>query len=440
MLKWMMQAMPSKVMTCKLETQRYGWKCTSDQAKCKVKLIFPKQPVDSPERQEHASANDETRSSSIVLTKVHIRGLDTLTSNDIRTYVKEHFGDVEKIEWIDDTSANLVFNTVYTAQDAILALSAIDIADPTQLPVLECLPAKPISSKPELNLQVRFAVVGDKKQAGAAARSRFYLLHPEYDPEERRREANNRNRYRDRHGDTRYHRGERGHREGWTDTDPSDTFDASLYDDDEETLAKRATRGRRSITPTHRDLESDSHDSSYRLQKQSKELFEGRRRGRKGPLERGRSASPVYRNESSNRDKRGNSKNRAAADSIKSRLVTDNRAKELFPSKLAAENKTQLGQADPATDAADFMGKTMVISNSSDDRDTQATSSHDLFSIRGMASQKGASSGFAIKGAAAASVKELFPNKFGSNAGKELFAEKLEGRGRRRQRAEDLFY
>jgi len=37
-------------------------------------------------------------------------------------------------------------------------------------------------------------------------------------------------------------------------------------------------------------------------------------------------------------------------------------------------------------------------------------------------------------------VKELFPDKFSGNTGKELFAEKLEGRGRRRQKAEDLFY
>lgn len=50
-----------------------------------------------------------------------------------------------------------------------------------------------------------------------------------------------------------------------------------------------------------------------------------------------------------------------------------------------------------------------------------------------------------IKGTAK-SVKELFPNKFNddsstmsSNAGKELFADRAEGRGRRRQRAEDLF-
>ncbi len=44
----------------------------------------------------------------------------------------------------------------------------------------------------------------------------------------------------------------------------------------------------------------------------------------------------------------------------------------------------------------------------------------------------------AIKGTGP-TVKELFPEKFG-NGSKELFAEKLDGRGRRRQRAEDLFH
>jgi hypothetical protein len=62
------------------------------------------------------------------------------------------------------------------------------------------------------------------------------------------------------------------------------------------------------------------------------------------------------------------------------------------------------------------------------------------FNIRGVAKQRGSGGGFAIKGAASANVRELFPDKFDDNAGKELFAEKLEGRGRRRQRAEDLFH
>lgn len=55
-----------------------------------------------------------------------------------------------------------------------------------------------------------------------------------------------------------------------------------------------------------------------------------------------------------------------------------------------------------------------------------------------MASQRGSDQGIAIKGTGP-TVKELFPEKFG-NASKELFAEKIEGRSRRRQRAEDSFY
>ena len=47
--------------------------------------------------------------------------------------------------------------------------------------------------------------------------------------------------------------------------------------------------------------------------------------------------------------------------------------------------------------------------------------------------------GIAIKGRAAKSVKELFPGKFGENASKELFSDRLVGRGGPRRKAEDLF-
>lgn len=58
--------------------------------------------------------------------------------------------------------------------------------------------------------------------------------------------------------------------------------------------------------------------------------------------------------------------------------------------------------------------------------------------IRGIAGRRSNEQGIAIKGTGP-TVKELFPEKFG-NSGKELFAEKIEGRGRRRQKAEDSFY
>ncbi|KAJ8124846.1 hypothetical protein O1611_g8795 [Lasiodiplodia mahajangana] len=62
------------------------------------------------------------------------------------------------------------------------------------------------------------------------------------------------------------------------------------------------------------------------------------------------------------------------------------------------------------------------------------------FSIRGAASQtRSTNTGFAIKGSAGKTVKELFPDKFGSNAGKELFGDGSGGKTRQRQRAGDLF-
>jgi len=55
-----------------------------------------------------------------------------------------------------------------------------------------------------------------------------------------------------------------------------------------------------------------------------------------------------------------------------------------------------------------------------------------------MANKRGADQGMSIKGTGA-TVKELFPDRFNPNSGKELFAEKLKGRGQKRQKAEDMF-
>jgi len=64
--------------------------------------------------------------------------------------------------------------------------------------------------------------------------------------------------------------------------------------------------------------------------------------------------------------------------------------------------------------------------------------------IKGSAGQR--DSGFSIRGAAqspndegATGVKELFPMKSGANAGKELFGEKLKGRGGPRTAAASFF-
>ena len=360
--------------------------------------------------------DDGDAAAIVVPTKIHIRGLDTLHTDDVKAYVKAYFGAPERVEWIDDTAANIVFASESTAREAIVALSSIEVADATALPVGESLPAKPLQGRPEISLHARFAVLADRKQAGAALRSRYYLLHPEHDPEERRRrqhESRARYRDRDRDGDHR-RRGGRGRRDS---DDKVERFEASMYDD-----APQMTRSRR---------HSDSEDRpwSHARENQGKELFAGR------TSRRDRSASPQ-------RDRDGGAKpdliagsshdNREQARDIKSRLSADNRAKELFPVKKPPGRGGQLDQLERAIGSARLteadMPKVVAV------RDAPRDSA---FNIRGLATQRSdAGSEFSIKGAAA-NARELFPQKLGgSNAGKELLDM---SRPRRRQKAQDLF-
>ncbi|KAK3899760.1 hypothetical protein C8A05DRAFT_46260 [Staphylotrichum tortipilum] len=395
------------------------------------------------EDQGNGRASDQT----VVPIKVHIRGLDTFNPDNVKGYLAEHYStsQLARVEWIDDSSANFIFRSESTAQEALVALAAIEIADPTQLPPLEEIPAKSFSEKPECTLRIRFAVATDKKAEKASERSRFYLLNPEYDPEERRRRSEfNRGRYRDRD------RGDRGDREderrGPRDDEEPEIFDVNLYDD------APAKQEHRSPPPRRRSASSSSDTRRDSRRNREKELFPGRISGGGGL--RDRSASPV-------RDRDGDAemaldddaraaaamRSREKGRSIKERISRENSGKELFssrdnskpkdlfPSRVAASTGGR-AQMDQVNDA------TVITTTSLADRITTPgsapTSAAGGFSIRGMAGKRGGDNGIAIKGTGP-TVKELFPEKFG-NAGKELFAERLEGRGRRRQKAEDLFH
>lgn len=359
---------------------------------------------------ETKPAGDE--STILVPTKVHVRGVDTLNTDEIRTYVKSHYGPADRVEWIDDTSANLLFASESIARDALIALSSIDIADPSALAPGETLVGKPFDGKPEVSLRVRLAVQSDRKQPGAALRSRFYLLNPEFDPEERRR----RSRYRERDGDRR-----RSERRGRRDSDDGGgvRFEASMYDD-----VPRSARERR-------HSESPERPPSFAQQNRGKELFAGR-----SSRTRDRSASPARDldgDESMGDERASSSGNRAKARSLKDRISTDsrNRSKELFPTKKPSGHGGQLDQLESAIGSARLReeDRPKVVDVPSEPRDAG-------FNIRGVARQGGQGEGFSIRGAASAT--ELFPSKLGaSNAGKEL----LGGRAKRnpRQRAEDLF-
>ncbi|KKY29651.1 hypothetical protein UCDDA912_g10428 [Diaporthe ampelina] len=324
---------------------------------------------------------------TVLPNKVHIRGLEVIDETQLKQYVSAHVGGkgADRIEWVDDASANLVFNSESAAQDALKVLAAVEILDVTQLPPLEVLPAKPIPEKPEVALQVRFALETDRKVKGAAQRSRFYLFHPEWDPEtqegKRRREGRDR-RYRDREDRGGYRRSGRG-----------------------------------------RPLNA------------GKELFPNKRprdalRSERGAHSRDRSRSPARDERDAMMDDlakdREVQRNRDTARSLKERISrprsSNTTTRELFPNKAPNGSKAQMDQV-PADVLAD-----------------RITDPSNGISIKGLARQSNPQQGISIKGSA--NKKELFPEKLGGNfnSGKELFADKLEGRGRRRQKAEDLYF
>jgi hypothetical protein len=387
--------------------------------------------------------------------KLHIRGLDNLTTKDIRTFALEHYGEnaPEHIEWIDDTSANLVYETEEVALQALKALVGTDIADISSIPLLQTIAARPFAEHPNTNLEVRRAVITDRKAPRARDRSRFYLLNPEHDPAERRKRGGGAGgkRYRDRDdGGYRSQRYDDREQENRLKGDEAAGFDASLYDDDADALARRSARNRP-------DSISDSDSGGRRVRFRGaagKELFPGSAGGRGSGRLRDRSASPLrddsrpessegYARSRQSRQRKPNpaaSENRLKAQLIKAGLRATSSTKELFPQK-----DQRSGVFDATDETADLFANKMPVPfvDGSSDRLSSKSSTDKWdtvtgFSIRG-ASKAPAAQGFSIKGAASGGqVKELFPAHFGDNAGKELFG--LEGRGRRRQKAEDLFY
>jgi len=136
--------------------------------------------------------------------------------------------------------------------------------------------------------------------------------------------------------------------------------------------------------------------------------------------------------------------NRLKAQKIKEQLKEAGASKELFPHKMGISHRRS-DAFDAADATADLFAQHMQMDGGSDRRSSLASrisSKQDSevggFNIRGVAKASSVHQ-FAIKGTAPESnVKELFPSR--GNAGKELFSERLEGRGLRRQKAEDLFH
>ncbi|KAL1988118.1 hypothetical protein VTN96DRAFT_1149 [Rasamsonia emersonii] len=404
--------------------------------------------------------------------KVHIRGVDELTTDDLKRFAAEHFPVEEptRIEWIDDTSANFVYSSEEVGLQALKAFSQLGEEDVSSFPSLRLRTAKSLSTHPESVLQVRSAVKTDRKKPRAHEASRFYLLHPEHDPREklRRQLAERRRQARrdDSNGDYRRRRfDEREHRRRRRD----ESFAANMYDDMDGSDRRRGG--------SSEDF-SDAEGRHRPRRGRQKELFpdHGPEPGRL----RDRSASPGRNDLNGMRrsdDERQDSRRRFRERSPQLGSSRANEGKELFPSKLSGDgdsqkrelfpnktvdsylkkelfpNKTSSNHRrsdafDAADETADLFSKRIHVSlmdGARDRADVGESGEASGISIRGAASNgqgisiRGSANGISIKGSASASVRELFPSKYNPNAGKELFSDKLEGRGGRRRKAEDMF-
>ncbi|MCJ1479044.1 hypothetical protein MMC13_007728 [Lambiella insularis] len=413
----------------------------------------------------------ELTSEQTVPHKIHIRGVDDLTTNDIRAFSIGHYPSHSplQIEWIDDTSANIVFENADIASEALASFGLQSDGDMVFLHSLQLRSAKQHPTHPGSNLQVRTAVSTDQKRPRAYQASRFYLMHPEHDPRERRRRAS---RTDGEHRSRRYGNDEQRRRRKH---DAAEGFTASMYDDDAEAVATRKIVSDQRNSRSSFSSGTDSYrpkPSRDRSASPGQDTDDHRRARRRTPPPRYDSQDP-HPFPRENRTKELFPHKAAALDvGAELRGISSNN-KELFPNKSAAANlKKELfplkagakvhrrsDAFDAADETADLFANGMAVpfvDGGSDrpsyngrlkpsDPDPVAEDLEDLerggFSIRGAAKQ--ADKGFSIRGTATGAstkpaVKELFPVKAG-NAGKELFAERLQGRGGTRNRA-DMFY
>ena len=444
---------------------------------------------------DYAVPSSQIPASALTPHKVYVRGLEDLTTSDINTFCSEHYPmkTPPRVEWIDDTSANLVFKE---EQTALLALYHFTLPsdDNESLPMSQLRSAKALSTHPSSSLYMRLAATTDQKRPRAYEASRFYMMHPEHDPREQRRQG-------------RSLRGNSDHcRKGYSDDeqrrrrrkDKEDVFDASMYDD----AGASSRRDSISSSASERDLKRKKiarfRGDSYRPARYEKSDAHASRDRSASPNARNRyTPPPTYRSRDPHPFPHGNGGKELfpsiarsvgdadcnATDSFSSSaLTTDvpsvlysrrsafaapnkelfgNRAraaevkKELFPHKVGPSKHSRSDAFDAADETADLFanGLSVLFTDASKSRKSAITrlrsgsqpqiGGGDVgigLNIRGASREQ--DQGFSIRGGATVNAvgmtKELFPSK--ANEGKELFAEKVEGRGGRRNRAEDMFF
>ena len=382
---------------------------------------------------------------------MHLRGLDDLSTKDIKAICSEHHDlSIERIEWVDDTSANLVYRDPAVAIDALARLTTttttttIDIAE---LSSVDLRPMRPSSRFPNSNLQLRIALTTDRKAPRAHETSRFYLLHPEHDPREQRRRMGGRDDsargYRKRIYSAEEDRKRR-------QQDVRNGFDASMYDDGGQ--SPPSATGSSPIRRDHRLVDS------YRPIRNRSASPDGQRR--QSESRRRRRSPPPAR-----RPRQGEDQSNEHKELLPEKAVNLKTKKELFPNKTGVSNHRRTDAIDAADEAADLFANKFSVpfTDGSNDMGSLASritrpsqpswttfasnqnqksgrlspsmaASDDGVRIRGASEN-----GLAIKGGASQlnGVKELFPQRL--NTGKELFSDKLGGKRPTRMKAHDLY-
>jgi hypothetical protein len=176
-----------------------------------------------------------------------------LNTAQVEAYVLEHFPSDKpiRLEWIDDTSLNVLYPNSAIASQALTALQSPN--QPGDLPLVSLRPAMPFSASPDSRLSLRIAKTTDRKERGARERSRYYLFHPEEDradrfererrrPLPRRRSGGSRDRDRGDYSRRYYDAHEDGARRR------QDDYTEDMYDDDPP-ARQRQRRPTRSRSP-----------------------------------------------------------------------------------------------------------------------------------------------------------------------------------------------
>ncbi|KAI8075477.1 uncharacterized protein B0P05DRAFT_448789, partial [Gilbertella persicaria] len=104
---------------------------------------------------------------------IYLRGVDEMSTADITSYANTPL--LQKVQWINDSSCNLVFDNEEQAMEVAQTL----LHEPTaSLDHHTLLPAKPFTHNDRsFELFIRVATDEDVKEKGARAKSRYYMIH-----------------------------------------------------------------------------------------------------------------------------------------------------------------------------------------------------------------------------------------------------------------------